>query len=178
MNKQQLNIKELIKDIPDFPQKGIIFRDITTLLNNDRGIILIQNEINDSINYHLTFNKVVAIEARGFIIGSLLVTKKIRPLVLARKPGKLPNEILQKKYSSEYADDTICIQLSDISRSDNIIVVDDVLATGRTAKTTCEIIETLGGRIEACYFLIELDQLRGREKLERLGINVISSIHY
>jgi adenine phosphoribosyltransferase len=178
MTERQLEIKNLIKNIPDFPQKGVIFRDVTSLLNRENGILLIKNEIQHCINYQLNFNKIVAIESRGFILGSILASIYVRPLVLARKPGKLPNETLQKKYKLEYGESSMCIQLCDIQKGDNVMVIDDVLATSNTAVTVCQIIETLGGRVEACYFLIELDYLKGREKIENLGIKVISSIHY
>jgi adenine phosphoribosyltransferase len=179
MNERQLKIKSYIKDIPDFPQKGIIFRDITSLFKNTLGFNLVSNELyNVFVNEDLNFNKVVGIEARGFILGTLMADIAGKSLILARKPGKLPNETLQKKYSLEYGESSMCIQLCDIQKGDNVVVIDDVLATSNTAVTVCQIIETLGGRVEACYFLIELDYLKGREKIENLGIKVISSIHY
>ena len=171
-------IKSLIRSIPDYPQKGIIFRDITPLLNHEYGLSLIKNELLNSITYHVDFNKIVAIEARGFILGTLLAMLDIRPLVLARKPGKLPGEVLQKKYKLEYGEDAICIQLSDIEKGDNILIIDDLVASGGTAKATCDIVEALGGKVVACYFLIELDELGGRKFLEDSGIKVITSIHY
>lgn len=178
MTELQLRIKSLIRDIPDFPQKGVIFRDVTSLLNSENGILILQNEIKSAINYRLNFNKIVAIESRGFILGSILSTVYIRPLVLARKPGKLPNETLTKKYSLEYGEDSLSIQTCDITKEDNVLVVDDVCATGNTASTVCDIVEALGGTVEACYFLLELDFLGGRAKLESKDIKVISSIHY
>ena len=176
MNRVE-TIKSLIKNIPDYPQKGIIFRDITSILNTEDGLELIQDEMYDSLILN-KFNKIVAIETRGFILGSLLAADFQKPLVLARKPGKLPNEVIQKKYQLEYGEDTICIQLSDIKKGDEVIICDDLIASGGTAKAVCDIVETLGGKVKACYFLIELDFLGGRKVLENMGINVISSIHY
>jgi adenine phosphoribosyltransferase len=180
MNKEQLDLKKLIKDVPNFPQNGIIFRDITSLLIHEDGLHLIYEEVFEQLEEYAdsNINKIVAIESRGFIIGTIIASHTGLPLVLARKPGKLPNKVLQKKYSSEYSENTLCIQISDIKEGDNVLVVDDVLATGGTVKTTCEIIEALGGRVEACYFLIELDELNGRRLLEDRDIKVISSIHY
>jgi adenine phosphoribosyltransferase len=176
-------IKDLIKNIEDYPKKGIIFRDITPLLNNERGLYLINEEL-DSVffdengQYKVNFNKIVAIESRGFIFGSLLASISLMPLVLARKPGKLPGVVLQKKYQLEYGEDSLCIQLSDIKKGDRVVIVDDLLATGGTAKTTCSIVEQLGGEVSACYFLIELEELEGRYLLENAGIKVLSSIRY
>jgi len=176
MNRVE-TIKSLIKNIPDYPQKGIIFRDITSILNTEDGLELIQDEMYDSLILN-KFNKIVAIEARGFILGSILASDFKKPLVLARKPGKLPNAYHEKKYKLEYGEDKICIQLSDIKKGDEVIICDDLIASGGTAKTTCEIVEDLGGKVKICYFLIELDSLGGRKLLEDSGIKVISSIHY
>ena len=175
MHNRSDEVKELIKNILDFPQKGIIFRDITSLLNNKKGISLLTYVMECMLNEE-DFNKVVAIEARGFILGSLIASIYEVPLVLARKPGKLPGEVLQKKYNLEYGENSLCIQTHDIEQRDNVIIVDDVLATGGTAKTACEIVETLGGNISSCYFLIELDYLKGKEFLK--NYKVLSSINY
>lgn len=178
--RQEL-IKDMIRNVPDFPEKGIMFRDITSLLIEPLGINALSAEVYYQLYDHniLHCNKIVAIESRGFIIGSV-ATEQFDDvgLVLARKPGKLPREVLQKKYKLEYGEGAICIHTSDIKEGDNVIVVDDVLATGGTALTACEIVEALGGTVEACYFLIELDGLKGRELIERKGIKVISSVHY
>jgi adenine phosphoribosyltransferase len=181
MTEKQLEIKNLIKNIPDFPQKGIIFRDITSLLKDPEGFNLFKNEVYNSIFKYedLKFNKVVAVESRGFIIGSVVSSFLYgHPLVLARKPGKLPNKVLTKKYYLEYGDNALCIQTCDIKEGDNVLICDDVLATGGTARTTVDIVEALGGRVEACYFLIELNGLEGRKLLMEKSIKIISSIHY
>lgn len=177
MSTQEI-IKSLIRNVPDFPKPGIMFRDITSLLAEETGVTLVLNELQDRITYELDFDKIVAIESRGFILGALLSTIYIRPLILARKPGKLPNETLTQTYSLEYGENALSIQKHDIKKDDKILIIDDVLATGGTALATCKIIEELGGKVEACYFLIELDDLKGRDLLENEGIKVISSIHY
>ena len=183
MHNRTDELKALIKTIPDFPKKGILFRDITSLLKADKGIALLQYVMHaslfDAMEYDgLEFNKIVAIESRGFILGSMLASVYEVPLVLARKPGKLPNETLMKRYSLEYGEDAICIQTCDIDRNDRILVVDDVVATANTLKTTCDIIDALGRKVEACYCLIELDALGGRKVLEDKGIKLITSINY
>ena len=175
------SIKSLIRNIVDYPKKGIIFRDITSLLNNEMGMKILWNELAEMNMYelqNLNYNKIVAIESRGFIFGSILAQIDKIPLVLARKPRKLPGEVLQKKYQLEYGEDALCIQLSDIQNGDNVLVVDDLLATGGTAKVVCDIVDALGGKIAACYFLTELNSLQGRNLLEKSDIKVISSLHY
>jgi adenine phosphoribosyltransferase len=177
MTEEQIEVKSLIRNIPDFPQKGVIFRDITSLLNNKKGLELLLSAIKCSLCEE-EFDKVVAIESRGFILGSLIASIYEKPLVLVRKPGKLPNEVITERYSLEYGENRLSIQTCDVSKVDNILVVDDVLATSGTARATCRMIEKLGGKIAACYFLIELDFLCGRKLLEDMGIKVISSVNY
>ena len=180
MNNNIDRIKSLIRNIPDYPKPGIIFRDITSLLNDRNGFSLIAEEIHRILlmQRDLIFNKVVAIEARGFIFGTLLAEYSYTPLVLARKSGKLPGEVVEIEYGLEYGKDSLCLQKTDIKRGDEVIICDDLLATGGTAKAVCDLVEKLGGKITECYFLIELDDLEGRKVLEDKGIKVISSIHY
>jgi adenine phosphoribosyltransferase len=172
-------IKGLIRDVPDFPQKGIMFRDVTSLLKSDTGIALVRDEIFESVeSSNLEFNKIVAIEARGFILGALSAHAFGRPLVLARKPGKLPGQIIQMNYALEYGENILCIQVSDIQKDDRVLVIDDLIATGGSAKAVRDIVESLGGKVSAFYFLIELDDLKGRKLLEDSGIKIITSVHY
>jgi adenine phosphoribosyltransferase len=172
-------IKNLIRNIPDFPQKGIMFRDVTSLFNSDAGITLVRDEMVESVNNNnLKFNKIIAIEARGFILGALLASLYQKPLILARKPGKLPGETFQVNYSLEYGENILCIQLSDIQKEDRVLIVDDLIATGGSAKAVQDIVESLGGKVTAFYFLIELDDLKGRELLEASEIKIITSVHY
>lgn len=180
MHNRTDELKALIKTIPDFPKKGIMFRDITSLLKAKGGMSLLDYVMEASLydDYDLEYNKIVAIESRGFILGSSLASIFEVPLVLARKPGKLPNETLMKKYSLEYGEDALCIQTCDIDRNDRVLVVDDVIATGNSLKTVCDIIDALGGKVAACYCLIELDVLNGRKVLEDKGIKLITSINY
>jgi adenine phosphoribosyltransferase len=172
-------IKRLIRNIPDFPKRGILFRDITSLFNSDSGMTLVREEIDESVDINnLKFNKIVAIESRGFILGTLFANAYGRPLVLARKPGKLPGETFEMKYSLEYGENTLCIQVSDIQKDDRVLIVDDLIATGGSAKAICDIVETLGAKVAAFYFLIELDDLNGRKLLEDPDIKIITSVHY
>jgi adenine phosphoribosyltransferase len=172
-------IKDLIRTIPDFPQKGIMFRDVTSLFNSNSGITLVRDEMKESVNNNnLKFDKIVAIEARGFILGALLANLYQKPLVLARKPGKLPGETFQVNYSLEYGENILCIQISDIQKEDKVFIVDDLIATGGSAKAVQDIVESLGGKVTAFYFLIELDDLKGRELLAASEIKIITSVHY
>lgn len=180
MHNRTDELKALIKTVLDFPKKGIMFRDITSILKAKGGMSLLDYVMEATVyeDYDLEYNKIVAIESRGFILGSSLASIFEVPLVLARKPGKLPNETLMKKYSLEYGEDAICIQTCDIDRNDRILVVDDVIASGATLAAVCDIIDALGGKVEACYCLIELDALGGRKVLEDKGIKLITSINY
>lgn len=173
-------IRDLIRNIPDYPKPGIIFRDITSLLNNKQGFNLVSDEI-QTVFLHESielFNKVVTIEARGFIFGSLLAEYSYTPLVLARKNNKLPGPVIGKSYQKEYGEDSLYLQVSDIERGDKVIIVDDLIALGSTALAVVDLVHQLGGKVTACYFMIELDALGGRKKLEEKGIKVISSVHY
>jgi adenine phosphoribosyltransferase len=177
MHNRSDEVKSLIRNIPDFPQKGVIFRDITSLLNSKDGLSLLIYVMECMLNEE-EFDKVVAIESRGFILGSLIASIYEKPLVLVRKPGKLPNEVITERYSLEYGENTLSIQTCDVNKGDHCLICDDVIATSGTAQATCRMIEKLGGKVAACYFLIELDFLHGRKLLEDMGIKVISSINY
>ncbi len=170
-----MNLKELIRDVPDFPEKGIIFKDITTLLKNPDGF-------KDAIEklYALSrgkgITKVVGIESRGFIFGGVLAEKLNAGFVPVRKPGKLPAETLSATYQLEYGTDEIQIHKDAIHPGDIVLMHDDLLATGGTMKAACQLVEKLGGNIIQISFLIELDFLNGRELLK--NYDVVSLIRY
>ena len=158
------DLKNIIRDIPDFPKKGIIFKDITTLLQDatsyQRMIDLIAHRYIDK-----RIDKVVGVEARGFIIGSALAYKLCAGIVLVRKPGKLPSETFSKTYDLEYGTDTLEIHKDAIKPGERILIADDLLATGGTVAAVVKLVEELGAEIVECAFMTELEFLHGRSKL-------------
>ena len=158
-------IREHIRSIPDFPKKGIMFRDITPLLLNDVAFGAAIDRFCD--RYHERgIRKVVSIESRGFILGSILAYRLGAGFVPVRKPGKLPAETISESYTLEYGTDTLEMHRDAISRGDSVIIVDDLLATGGTAAAATRLVERCGGTIAELAFLIELSFLNGRRSLE------------
>ena len=168
-------LKRSIRDIPDFPKKGIIFKDITTLLKDGskfhKAVDLIADRYKEK-----GITKVVSIEARGFIFGSAIAYKLGAGLVPVRKKGKLPHETHRVEYELEYGKDCLEIHKDAISPDDNVLIIDDLLATGGTMKAVCEMVDKSGGNIAEVAFLIELTFLKGRDKLK--GRQVFSLIEF
>ncbi len=164
-----MNLKELIRDIPDFPKKGVIYKDITPLLLHPEALNLVTDQFIELLNGKQV-DKVVGIESRGFFFATLLAQKLQAGFIPVRKPGKLPAEKHSQTYDLEYGKDTLEIHLDAIKPGDNILLHDDVLATGGTAEATCKLIEKCGGKIVACNFLIELEFLKGAEKLKNYEV--------
>jgi adenine phosphoribosyltransferase len=169
------DLKKLIREVPDFPKPGILFYDITTLLKDRLGFA----RLIDALTEHY-LNKdidlVLGIEARGFIFGPALAYRLNAGFVPVRKPKKLPAEVLQWKYELEYGHDTLEIHKDAIKPGQRVIVCDDLLATGGTAKATADMVKQLGGNICGMGFVVELDGLKGRDKLK--GYDVFSLLHY
>lgn len=166
-----MDLKKFIRDIPDFPKEGIIFKDITPLLKDAEAF----NEAIDRIieQYRDTeFDYIVGIEARGFLIGAPMAIKMGKGFIPIRKPGKLPAEIISKDYDLEYGSNKIEIHRDAISPGDKVLIIDDLLATGGTIAAAVELVEELGGQVTGIGFLYELSELYGRELLE--GHNVFS----
>ena len=169
------NWKNLIRTVPDFPQKGVLFRDITTLIKNGgafRGVIDALHERYASREMDL----VVGVESRGFIFGGALAYRLGLGFAPVRKPGKLPAHTVRVGYELEYGKDALEIHQDAIKKGDRVLILDDLLATGGTALATCQLVEKLGGIVEEVAFLIELLPLKGREKLK--GYKVFSMISY
>ncbi|ABB14678.1 adenine phosphoribosyltransferase [Carboxydothermus hydrogenoformans] len=170
-----MDLKKYIYDIPDFPSPGIIFRDITPLLQNPetfrRTVELLAEKVVDLRPTH-----VVAIESRGFMFGAPLAYKLGLGFVPVRKEGKLPRESISVSYDLEYGNNTLEIHTDALKPGDRVVIVDDVLATGGTMKATVELCERLGAKVEALLFVIELLALEGRKKLT--GKKVISLVQY
>ncbi len=169
------DLKKYIRSIKDFPVKGIMFRDITTLLKDPDAINHTLKALL-SLSDRIKIDKVVGIESRGFIFGSLLAQKLDVGFILARKPGKLPAETKSETYQLEYGEDKIEIHKDAISKGDKVLIHDDLLATGGTSEAVVKLIEKLGGEVVQLSFIIELTFLNGRNKFK--GYNVKSLILY
>ncbi len=170
-----MNLEKLIRDVPDFPKAGIIFKDITPLLKNPKGF---KSAINQMAKKYKDKNidKIVSMESRGFIFGAALALKLGAGFVPVRKKGKLPYKTIREEYQLEYGTDILEIHEDAICKDENILIVDDVLATGGTAKAVCSLIEKLGGKVAGLCFLIELSFLKPQEKLQ--DYEVFSLIKY
>ncbi len=168
-------LKQIIRDVPDFPKKGIVFKDITTLLqdgkNFQRMIDLISHRYLDK-----NIDKIVGVDARGFILGAALAYKLGVGIALVRKPGKLPAQTIAKSYQLEYGSDTLEIHADALCAGERVLIVDDLLATGGTVSAVVELVNELQAEIIECAFLVELDFLDGRKRLP--DGKVFSLIHF
>ena len=173
MNEEKL--KKTVRDIPDFPTKGILFRDITTLVKDKEAYgSLIATLANELRPYDIDI--VIGPEARGFVVGSAVAYALRAGFVLARKPGKLPCEVKRLEYGLEYGSDCLEIHTDAIKPGARVALVDDLLATGGTARAVIELVRSMGATVEAAAFAIELSDLGGREKLD--GIPIITAMTY
>ena len=173
LNSDQL--KKLIREVPDFPKKGILFYDITTLLKDKVGFASLIDQLSE---YYIGKNidLILGMEARGFIFGPALSYRLNAGFVPVRKPGKLPAETVSTSYELEYGSNTLEIHKDAIQKGQRVIIVDDLLATGGTAAATVQLAKSLGADIAGLAFVVELDFLKGREKLA--GHDVFSLLHY
>lgn len=157
-------LKSYITDVPDFPKKGIMFKDITPLLESPEGVnICLESLLSELKNKKI--DKVVAIEARGFFFGMLLAQSLKVPFVPVRKPRKLPRKVVSQSFDLEYGSDVLELHEDAIKPGDKVLIHDDVLATGGTAEAVCKMVESLGGQITQCNFIMKLDFLQGAKKL-------------
>lgn len=168
-------LRSRVRDVPDFPQPGIVFKDITPLLADPVALSSVIDEIVVGLGRG-TVDKVVGIEARGFIIAAPVAYHMAAGFVPIRKRGKLPWKTEDVSYQLEYGEETIEIHADAIAPGERIAIVDDVLATGGTAAAAARLVERLGGRVVSMAFLIELAFLKGREKLE--GYDIVSLLQY
>ncbi len=158
------DLKRSIRDVPDFPKKGILFKDITTLCKEPA---LFQRMV-DLLGHRYIgkgIDLVVGIEARGFVVGAALAYKLGAGVVLVRKPGKLPHKIHKASYTLEYGKDSLEIHQDAIEKGQKVVIADDLLATGGTAGAVASLVKDMGGNIVECSFIVELEELKGREKL-------------
>jgi len=167
-----MDLQEKIRTVPDFPKKGIMFRDITTLLKDKaafkEAVLKIADKYRD-----VKIDKIVAAESRGFIFGAALAYELNVGFVPVRKPGKLPAETLKEEYELEYGIDALEIHLDAISEGENVLIVDDLIATGGTIKAVARMVEKLGGNVIGMAFLIDLASLHGD-----IGYDLFSLIQY
>lgn len=170
-----MDLKPLIREVPDFPKAGISFKDITTLLKDGAALRQVIEEFAEHFGAARP-DVIVGAESRGFILGSPLAYKLGCGFVLARKPGKLPAATEKVCYQLEYGQDAMEIHQDAIQPGQRVLIVDDLLATGGTISATTELVKKLGGEIVGFAFIVELDDLKGREKLK--GYDVLSLVHY
>ena len=168
-------LEEYVRSIPDFPEEGVIFRDITTVLQDPDGLQLAIDTMQGFLEGK-DIDVIAGTESRGFIFGMPIAYNLHKPFVLIRKKGKLPCETISKTYDLEYGTATIEMHKDSIKPGQKVAIVDDLIATGGTVKAAIELIEELGGTVDACVFLTELAGLKGREKLA--GYEVDSAIVY
>ena len=168
------DIRALIRDIPDFPKPGIVFKDITPLLANGPAFHATIDRFVE--RYRGRVDAVLGIESRGFIIGAAVAYGLGTGVAIVRKPGKLPYKTHAASYALEYGTDTLEIHRDALGRAHRVLLIDDLLATGGTAATACELVERCGGQVVACAFVIELAFLPGRQRLA--GREITSLIRY
>lgn len=168
-------LKNKIRDIPDFPKEGIIFKDITPLVQDPAMLRLAVHQLLQPF-LGRDISVVAGMEARGFIFGALVAWELGLPFVPLRKPGKLPYDVQSVAYDLEYGSATLEAHIDAFSSEDRVLLIDDLLATGGTAKASCELVEKLGATVAACAFVIELDFLQGRDKLD--AYEVYSLLHF
>lgn len=166
-----MDIKDLIRTIPDYPKPGIMFRDITTLLNDARGFRCTVDQL-VQLNVVSEIDIVAGIEARGFILGGAVAHQLGKPFVPIRKKGKLPGETIGVEYALEYGTDTVEMHIDAVTDGQCVLVVDDLIATGGTAEAAIKLVRQAGGKVIAASFVIDLPDIGGRKKLEDMGVEV------
>lgn len=170
-------LKKITRSIPDYPKPGIIFRDLTTIFQDKKAmgisLDLLISSLRDKSGKMLEFDKLVGIEARGFILAGALSGRIGGGVVMARKPGKLPHERISISYKLEYGEDALEVHVDSIRPGEKVIVVDDLLATGGTAEAACKLVKKLGGKIAKVIFLVELPELKGKLKLEPYDVDSV-----
>ena len=171
-----VDLRQFIRDVPDFPKQGILFRDISPMLRDPAGWGEVMQQLGVVCD-RLSPDLIVGIESRGFIVGMALATHKRIGFVPVRKPGKLPGDVVGVDYTLEYGSDRLEIQSDALADGASVLLVDDLLATGGTAAASAELIVKAGGRLLGCGFVIELAELSGRRRLPE-GVPVESLIRY
>ena len=172
---EKKKIEDYVRSIPDFPEEGVIFRDVTSILQNADGFALAIDSLQELLD-GLDVDVIAGTESRGFIFGAPIAYNLHKPLVLIRKKGKLPCETIQQEYDLEYGSAVIEMHKDSILRGQKVAIVDDLIATGGTVEAAAKMIEQLGGQVVKIVFLMELAGLKGRERLAKY--DVASVIRY
>lgn len=172
-----MNLKDKMRVVDGFPKEGISYKDITTILQDADSLKEMTRVLTEALN-DVDFDYILGIDARGFIVGVAVALEMDKGFLMARKPGKLPGNIVQESYSLEYGEATIELDVDSVPDGSRIVIMDDLLATGGTALAACNLVEKAGGKVAALEFLTELTDLEGREKLEAAGHRVISVLKW
>ena len=168
-----MDLKKYIRSIPNYPKKGILFRDITSLIENKKAFNFTIKKMR-TISKKVSFSKIAAIESRGFIFAAVLSFLTNRPLVLLRKKGKLPGKTYSQKFKLEYGFDILEIHKSSLKKNDKVLIIDDLIATGGTALAGAKLVEKAKAKVSGFIFLINLFDLPGNNKLESKGYKTFS----
>ena len=172
-----MDLKEHIRSIPDYPKKGILFRDITTLIKNEKAFSETINQIIERVK-DIRFDKIAAIESRGFVFASAVSYLLKKPFIMLRKKNKLPAEVHSVDFELEYGRATIEVHKDSIQKNENVIIIDDLIATGGTAEAAAKLIEISGGKVACFVFVINLFDLSGCNNLIKKGYKVENLIEF
>tara|TARA_B100000242_G_C42690844_1_gene323429 strand:+ start:20 stop:547 length:528 start_codon:yes stop_codon:yes gene_type:complete len=172
-----MNLKDFIRSIPDYPKKGILFRDITTLIKNEKAFSETINQIVEKTK-GINFQKIAAIESRGFVFASAVSFILKKPFIMLRKKNKLPAEVHSVDFELEYGTATIEVHKDSIQKNENVLVIDDLIATGGTAQAAAKLVEISGGKVACFVFVINLFDLNGSNNLIKKGYKVKNLIEF
>ena len=172
-----MNLKDYIRSIPDYPKKGILFRDITTLIKDEKAFSETINRIVEKAK-KMEINKIAAIESRGFVFASAVSYIMNKPFIMLRKKNKLPADVYSTDFELEYGTATIEVHKDSINRGEKVLIIDDLIATGGTAEAAAKLIEISGGKVAAFIFVINLFDLNGSDKLVKKGYKVENLIEF
>ena len=172
-----MNLKDFIRSIPNYPKKGILFRDITTLIKDEKAFSETINQIIER-SKKFDFNKIAAIESRGFVFASAVSYILKKPFIMLRKKNKLPSEVHSVDFELEYGTATIEVHKDSINKGDNVLVIDDLIATGGTAEAAAKLVEISGGKVACFIFVINLFDLNGSDNLIKRGYKVENLIDF
>ena len=172
-----MDLKKYIRSIPDYPKKGILYRDITTLIKDNQAFKYTVDKIAE-MTIDINFDKVIGIESRGFVFASAVAYKLSKPLILIRKKNKLPAEKYSEDFELEYGKATIEIHKDSIKKNEKVIIIDDLIATGGTAKAAARLVKKSSGKIESFIFVINLFDIGGKDLLEKESYKTLSLIDF